>query len=65
MLKIGNTGEALPFGYAHDDWLMFKEEMRPGDEIYHLKHETEKLYQTQHILVRDDCIVGLIHESNS
>lgn len=60
MITIRETGQVLPFGYAHKDWVSFKEEMRLGDSIYWFSHRKGRFYMDGHLLVRYGCVLRLL-----
>jgi hypothetical protein len=62
MLEPIDSKEVMPSGDANQEWLAFKQQFLPGDEVYYLEHSTEQFNQSQHILVRNNCIVEMLVE---
>jgi hypothetical protein len=56
-VKIRESGEWLPFGYANAQWLEFKATVMPGDRIYSYSFRENRFYSDGHILVRKGCII--------
>jgi hypothetical protein len=67
MFPVTRDGKtvALPFGYAHSDWLELKAKWKKGDRFVEVKSsgrlvERTKFYLDGHALVRGNCVVGFI-----
>ena len=60
MIEISETHKTVPFGYANEDWLKFKSNIRSGDKIYFMSHSVKHFYIDGHALVRNGCIVDFL-----
>jgi hypothetical protein len=60
MFKIRETGEVLPFGYGHKQWLEFKVAVAPDDKIYFMTRQSGTFYMDGHILVRNGCVMRFL-----
>ena len=59
-IKIRETGQVLPFGYANKDWLQFKAAVIPGDSIHFITQATGSFYSDGYALVRNGCVVKFL-----
>jgi hypothetical protein len=60
MFRIPETGQSVPFGYAHEHWVALKAAVRPGDAIYFVSRTQDRFYKDGHVLVRGGCVIRFI-----
>ena len=56
----GKEKKWLPFGNQNDEWEKMKRIYKNGDKLYSVSFDDAKWETSQHVLVRDGCIIATI-----
>jgi len=63
LIRINKTW--LPFGNQNNEWIEMKSIYTKGDVLYSVKFENSRWMTSQHLLIRDNCIIKTIDNAVS